>query len=91
MVSAVSLTDYSLPMITGPQIRAARGLVGWKQTDLAERAGVAVPTIQNIELGKSGGYASTMAKIEEAFRKGGVIFMDANVNREGGAGVRYDR
>jgi predicted transcriptional regulator len=35
-----------MPMITGPQMRAARSLLGIDQKTLAELAGLSVPTIQ---------------------------------------------
>jgi transcriptional regulator with XRE-family HTH domain len=35
--------------VTGSQVRAARGFLNWSRKDLAERAGISVPTIQAIE------------------------------------------
>lgn len=37
--------------ITGLQIRAARVLLGWKATELADAAGVHVATVQRFETG----------------------------------------
>jgi transcriptional regulator with XRE-family HTH domain len=35
-------------MITAPQMRAARALLGFDQRDLAERSGLSRPTIQRM-------------------------------------------
>ncbi len=70
-------------LITTDQIRAARALKNWSQTDLAERTGLAVPTIANIELGKQEPGKNTLAKIIDAFSIGGIRFT-AN-------GVEFDK
>jgi transcriptional regulator with XRE-family HTH domain len=70
-------------LITADQIRAARALKNWSQTDLAERTGLAVPTIANIELGKQMPGKNTIEKIIDAFAIGGIAFT-AN-------GVEFDR
>lgn len=54
-------------LITPDQIRAARALKNWSQTELAERTGLAVPTIANIEAGKQSPGKNTMEKIITAF------------------------
>ena len=33
------------------QLRAARGLLGWSQAELAERAGLSAPTVKRLEGG----------------------------------------
>lgn len=76
-------------MISPAQIRAARALLGWKQTDLAAASGVSEVSIKNIERGKTDARSSTMAKIENAIAEAGVMFLDAGVNRDGGPGVRF--
>ena len=75
-------------MISPAQIRAARAMLGWKQTDLAAAAGVSEISIKNIERGKTDARTSTMAKIESAVADAGVLFLDTGVNRDGGPGVR---
>ncbi len=62
-------------MITADQIRAARALKNWSQTDLAERTGLAVPTIANIELGKQIPGQGTLQKIIETFETAGIEFL----------------
>lgn len=66
-------------------MRAARGLVNWTVRDLSERSGVHRNTITNIETGKSGGDAATLAAIRTALEAAGVIFVDENGD---GPGVR---
>ncbi|MCB9983349.1 MAG: helix-turn-helix domain-containing protein [Rhodospirillales bacterium] len=61
-------------LISADQIRAARALKNWSQSDLAERTGMAVPSIANIELGKQKPSAQTIAKIMEAFALAGIKF-----------------
>ena len=74
-------------MITIPQLKAARALLGWSQWDLAGHSGVSEPTIARLESldGHLGGRAETGAKIRAALEKGGIEFIDEN---GGGPGVR---
>lgn len=70
-------------LITADQIRAARALKNWSQTDLAERTGLAVPTIANIELGKQMPGKNTIEKIIDAFAVAEITFTET--------GVEFDR
>lgn len=63
-------------MITPDQIRAARALKNWSQTELAERTELAVPTIANIELGKQTPSQATLSKIRETFEHNDITFID---------------
>lgn len=74
-------------MITVPQLRAARALLGWSQDTLAGRSGVSKPTIARLELadGEIGGYASTRDKLRQALEHAGIIFVAENGD---GPGVR---
>jgi transcriptional regulator with XRE-family HTH domain len=65
----------NIMLITPDQIRAARALKNWSQTDLAERTGLAVPTIANIEAGKQAPGGKTLEKISTAFDKHGIEFI----------------
>jgi transcriptional regulator with XRE-family HTH domain len=69
------------------QLKAARELVGWKQTDLSEASGLSIVTIRRLESqdGELGGRADTAAKIVAALEAAGVIFVDENGE---GPGVR---
>jgi transcriptional regulator with XRE-family HTH domain len=88
MVAATRAGAYSEFVITGAQIRAARALIGWKQTDLASASGVSEISIKNIERGATDPRGSTLAAIQEAFSKAGVVFLDPGDIRDGGPGVR---
>lgn len=62
-------------LLTSDQIRAARALKNWSQTDLAEATGLAVPTIANIEAQKQEPSGKTLEKILVAFDKAGIEFI----------------
>ena len=74
-------------MITVEQIRAARGLLGWSQTHLAEKAGLSLPTVKRLETG-NGPRVSDDAreKVVVALETAGIAFIDEN---GGGHGVRF--
>jgi predicted transcriptional regulator len=74
-------------MITIRQVKAARALLGWSQSDLADNSGVSEPTIARLESadGDLGGREETAEKIKTAIERGGVEFIHEN---GGGAGVR---
>ena len=71
------------------QLRAARALLGWSQTELAERAGMSLPTVKRVET-ESGPRVSEDARygLQRALELGGVEFIDEN---GGGPGVRLRR
>ncbi len=74
-------------MIIPAQFRAARGLLGWSQTKLAEASGLAFSTIKRME-GSEGlvrGHAENVWRVQAALEEAGNIFIDKN---GGGAGVR---
>ena len=75
-------------MITPAQSRAARGLLGWNQQDLANEAGVGIVTVHQLEAGTSQPRRATLDVIKRAFERAGVEFIDEN---GGGAGVRLRR
>lgn len=64
-----------------PQIRAARALLNWSQSHLAERAGVSQVTVANLETGRIQGSRSTLAKIETALEHEGIEFIGNGVRR----------
>lgn len=72
-------------MITPAQIRAARALIAWKQTQLATAAGLSEMSVKNIERGTTDPRVSTMLAIQSALESAGVMFIDQNGN---GPGVR---
>ena len=72
-------------MITSAQCKAARGLIGWSQHDLARKAGLGVVTVHQLEAGISQPRRATLEVIKRAFESAGVQFIDEN---GGGPGVR---
>ena len=74
-------------MVTTRQIKAARALLGWSQSDLAEKSGVSEPTVARLESvdGELGGRELTIEKIRAAIEAAGVTFIEAD---GGGPGVR---
>jgi transcriptional regulator with XRE-family HTH domain len=69
------------------QLRAARGLLGWSQSELAARAGLSLPTVKRLE----GGFGprvsdDAQAKLQKAIEAAGIEFLDEN---GGGLGVRF--
>lgn len=89
MVAAAAPKPYAGAMITPAQIRAARALLGWKQTDLAERSGVSEISIKNIERSATDPRSSTLGALERAFNDAGLVFLDPGDTRDGGPGVRF--
>jgi transcriptional regulator with XRE-family HTH domain len=71
--------------ITAAQCRAARGLLGWTQQALADRAGIGTVAINQLENELSQPRRATLDVIRRAFEAAGVDFIDEN---GGGAGVR---
>lgn len=74
-------------MTTVEQIRAARALLGWSQTELASRAGLSLPTVKRVE-GSFGPDVSSdsRSKLVHALESAGIEFIDEN---GGGLGVRF--
>lgn len=77
-----------LGVLTKEQSAAARALLGLKQRDLAELAGLSESTVRNFEKGRSDPSAEALAAIGLALEKAGVQFIAEN---GGGAGVRFSR
>ncbi|MDD5586155.1 MAG: helix-turn-helix transcriptional regulator [Alphaproteobacteria bacterium] len=63
-------------MITGRQIRAARGLLGWDASALAEKAGLSRETISNIETSAVQARESTLNHIAKVFIEHRLEFID---------------
>ena len=77
------------PVPTAAQIRAARQLLGWKQTDLAAASGLRLIVIKNVERGALDPRVSIIVAIENAFDRAGVVFLDTGQTRGEGPGVRF--
>jgi hypothetical protein len=78
-------------MISIEQIRGARGLLGWSQTELAEAAARSLPTIKRLEREHGEGPIvsdDVREAVQKALEKAGVEFIPEN---GGGAGVRMKK
>lgn len=60
--------------ISAAQCRAARGLLGWSQEDLAGEAGLSTSTIATFETGRRTPYDRTLNDIRETFEIAGIEF-----------------
>ena len=78
-------------MITSSQMRAARALLGIDQRELAQRAGLSLPTIQRME-GSDGvvrGNVDSLMKLVDALAADGIeLIGDGAASSGGGRGVR---
>jgi len=63
-------------MISVKQIRAARGLLGWTQKNLAEECGLSKRAINLLEKGESNPRDSTLKLVKLTLEKEGVIFFE---------------
>ena len=61
-------------MISVAQIRAARGLLGWSQGELADRAGLSRSAVARLELGEVEPREETVEKLHRALFRAGVRF-----------------
>jgi transcriptional regulator with XRE-family HTH domain len=81
-------------MISAAQLRAARALLGISQRDLADAAGVSVPTIRRMEASADTVRANvdTLMKIIGALNAAGIeLIGDGAASPTGGRGVRLKR
>jgi len=72
------LLGSSTAMISNAQLRAARGLLDWSQSKLAERAGLSLPTIKRLERGWQGVSEDAQAKVANALETAGVVFINGD-------------
>lgn len=74
-------------LISPRQIRAARGLLGWTRTELADRAVLSATTISDIERGDVDPKSTTLSRIVNVFEKAGIEFLRPDATGKG-EGVR---
>lgn len=72
MFRQLSLTGQQI--LTGPQLRAARGMVDWTRAEIAAEANISPETVKNIEHGTFRPGEQTCQAIIDAFAKYGVHF-----------------
>lgn len=72
-------------LITTSQIRAARALVRWSATDLANKSGIGISTIKRLEVmsGVPAINISTMVAIQAALESAGIEFIGSPDDRPG--------
>lgn len=78
-------------MITAAQMRAARALLGIDQRQMAERAGLSLPTIQRMEAsdGVVRGNVDLLMKLVGALAANGIeLIGEGATSSKGGRGVR---
>ena len=75
-------------MITSAQIRAARGMLEWSRSDLAEKSGLGFSSMMRLESadGVPGAQFKTLEAIKRTFEEAGIEFIGTP---EQGAGVRW--
>jgi transcriptional regulator with XRE-family HTH domain len=71
------------PAITPKQCKAARDLIGWKQSDLSNKSEIGESTIADFERGVRTPFARTLRDIRIALEEEGIEFL----NNDKGIGV----
>lgn len=83
----MSSKKYDIEQFFSPALcRAARGLLGWSQGELAEKANVGRSTVADFERGTRTPVHNNLKAMAEALEAGGVELIPEN---GGGAGVRF--
>jgi transcriptional regulator with XRE-family HTH domain len=81
-------------MITAAQLRAARALLGIDQRQLADIAGLSVPTIQRMEASEDviRGNVDSLMKLIAALNAAGIeLIGEGTVSSAGGRGIRLKK
>jgi transcriptional regulator with XRE-family HTH domain len=63
------------------QVRAARAILGWTQAELANRSGLSVPAINNLEANAASPTRRTQRRIIRVFEDEGLIFTVRGIER----------
>ncbi len=79
------LATMSDAPLTPEQLKAARQLLGWSQSDLAGHVGVSTKTVWVFEAGKPKPSVLNLDLVRAALESAGVIFVEENGD---GPGVR---
>jgi transcriptional regulator with XRE-family HTH domain len=86
-----SQSGHRRPLITAPQLRAARALLGIDQRRLAELSGLSLPTIQRMEASEAiiRGNVDSLMKLIGALDVAGIeLITEGAASVTGGRGVR---
>jgi transcriptional regulator with XRE-family HTH domain len=73
------------------QCRAARALLKWSQTQLAETAGVSLSTVNDFEIDKREPRSDNLTAIRRALEAAGVEFISARSGKGVGVRLRDDQ
>lgn len=78
--ASIEILSIGVQVITIRQVKAARSLLAWSQSDLARASGISEPTIARLESqdGPIGGRAETGERIVAALEAAGVEFREEN-------------
>ena len=76
--------------MTPAQCRAGRAAIGWSQQDLAEKAAVSRPVVQDFERNERVPIANNLRAIKAALEAAGVEFQAGGQQRAGVAFVDQD-
>jgi len=77
-------------ILTPEQCRAARGLIGWSQDQLAKHAGVGNSTVRDFEKGRRVPLDDNLTAIRRALEGSGVEFIPAKSGKGVGVRLRED-
>lgn len=75
-VATLPESGYIPPPMEGRQVKAARVMLGWSQTDLCKQAGISRATLLDIENDTGDPRRSSITAVEHAFAKAGVSFFE---------------
>jgi transcriptional regulator with XRE-family HTH domain len=78
-------------MISSDQIRAARALLNLSQKDLADRTGIPVNQLNEIETGSGRPRSDNLAALRKALEAGGAEFLEGNGVRRKGEALEVER
>jgi transcriptional regulator with XRE-family HTH domain len=76
--------DATRNIITTEQSRAARGWLGWSQTELAKRANISLSTVRDFETGQRTPIANNLAAMRRVIEAAGIrLLFDQNKEAAG--------
>lgn len=81
-------------MLRANQIRAARALLNWSQSELVEKSGLSLTTIRRMEddkIGPERSSAGNVAAVTKIIEDAGITFLSEGEQAEGGPGVRMSK
>lgn len=81
-------------MLQANQIRAARALLNWSQSELVDKTGLSLTTIRRMEddkIGPERSSAGNVATVTKTLEEAGIAFLDDGEDKPGGPGVRMGK